>query len=120
MIASFRFTAPMSAPMTATDLHQLIERTKRDLDKDPPGHTESFGKELCEAVKQRVHNRPLRAGIVAQSTSSSDESFGEKVTKAVEEQVARRPDTHKAAEQRAEQEGDRYRGIQRRAHTKGE
>jgi hypothetical protein len=128
MIASFRFTG-QSAAMTATDLDQLVAQTCRNLDKDPPGRTGSFGKKLCEAVAQRVHNRcsPVirPAGfIVSASASASDdnESFAEKVTRAVKEQTARRPDSRKATEDRAEQERSRYGrgGLQRRVRNKGE
>jgi hypothetical protein len=121
MLAQFRFESPMSATMTATDLQERVEQVQRDLDKDPPQAPESFGKKLSEAVKQRVNNRRLPAGIVAQAATSSDESFTEKVTKAVKEQTARRPDSRKATEDRAEQERSRYGrgGLQRRVRNTG-
>ena len=129
MIASFRFTTPISTAMTATDLDRLVERTQRDLDKDPPGRAETFGQQLKEAVKQRVHNqcssvsRPVGVIVSASASASDDkESFAEKVTRSVKEQATRHVNTRKATEDRAEQERSRYGrgGLQRRVHNKGE
>ena len=101
----------------------------RDLDKDPPGRTESFGKKLCKAVGQRVHNQcsPVSrpAGfIVSASASASDdnESFAEKITRAVRKKTARHVNTRKATEDRAEQERSRYGhgGLPRRVRNRGE
>ena len=85
----------------------------------------------CVQMRSRLGIRkPLRwpsiVGVVATSGScrtKAEESFAAKVTRAVNTALARRPDTCKAARERAEAERERYLGgggLQRRARVKGE
>ena len=72
-----------------------------------------------EELNQRVRTV---ATDLATTPAAAEESFAEKISRAVKEKTARRPDTCKQAQERAEQERSRYGrgGLQRRERTKGE